>query len=146
MKTLGKRLKWLSKFIAHGLVIGIPVIALWGALFPWPPAEQCFSGLAKSAHIFVGMKVNYALSSTQGVRTESHSYLIVSPHPGWPKLVTVSQTDKGPPKISNPSVLGFFLFLGTYAFAVYNVWRTWFRRVPVQDRGADPSPQPSPSV
>jgi hypothetical protein len=136
MKTLGKLIKWLSKYVSLGLVIGIPVIAIMGALFPWPPAEQSFSGLSKSAHIFVGMKVNYVPLSTRVARTESRSYLIVSSCLGWPKAVTVSQTDAEVPNMSNPSVIRFLVLLGSYAFAAYIVWRNWFRRVAIHDRVA----------
>jgi hypothetical protein len=136
MKSLVKWLKWFSKYISLGVVIGIPVLAIWGALFPWPPAEQGFSGLSKSAHIFVGMKVNYVPLSTRVARTESRSYLIVSASLGWPNVVTVSQTDAEVPKVSNPSVIRFLILLGSYAFAACIVWRNWFRRAAVPARVA----------
>jgi len=133
MKTLVKLLKRLSRYISHGLVFGIPVIAVWGAIFPWPPAERSLSGLPKIAHFFVGMKVNYAPSSTGIARTESRSYLIFPSYLGWPKIVTVSQMDQAAPKMSNPSLLGFFVLLGSYAFALRVVWRSWFGRKNVQN-------------
>jgi hypothetical protein len=133
MKTMFKGLKWFSKYLSHALVIGVPVIAIWGALFPWPPAERTFSGLSNFCHLFVGMKVKYIPSSPHVARTESRSYLIIPAHVGWPRVATVSQTNDEAPKMSKPTILGFLVLLGSYAFAAYIVWRSWFRRIAVHE-------------
>ena len=130
MKTLRHWLKLSSRFVSHGILIGIPVVAIIGVVFPWPPAEESFSRLSGPAHVFVGMKISYVRLSERVVRTESRSYILMPPTFGWPRLVTVSQTEQELPTLSAPSGIKFLAWLGTYLFAVYVVWQTWFGRRP----------------
>ena len=127
MRTLRKSLRWVSKYLALAVLIGVPAIALWGALQPWSPAERTFATVTDKTPLLVGMHYRYQHAPNRTARTESRSYLLVPSTLSWPTLVTISQTGDDPPKSSEPSVTGFLGLLGTLAVAAFLVWRNWFR-------------------
>jgi hypothetical protein len=129
-KILRRWLRQVSKYLALAVLIGIPIVAIWGALNPWPPAQVTFASLPEKTPILVAVKFQYAQIADRKNRTQSRSYLLFPATITWPRVVTISQTDAEPPQASDPSLAGFWGLLGTIAFAAFVVWRTWFRRVP----------------
>ena len=128
MLSLRKWFRWVSKYLAVAVLVGIPAIAAWGALNPWPPAAVSFAPPNDKIPLLVGMRFKYSNASGVSTRTESRSYLLLPATLSWPRVVTVAQTDRGPVQVSEPSLVGFLGLLGTIAFAMFVVWRSWFRR------------------
>jgi hypothetical protein len=119
------------KFGAPAVVFLLPVGAIWGYLHPWPPAQAVLSQMNGLTPIPIGFRESYSYvltsSGDSSNRNASRTYLMVPSNITWPKVVTISQANEEPPRVSESSIADFLILLITFIAACVSTWWFWLR-------------------
>ncbi len=129
----GSFFKWL-KHAVTGYLLALPVVALFGFLFPWPAGQQALSRYPDQTPFMISYyshskyRKNAKSAGWVTRKNETRSYVLFPSVFSNPKIVTVSQTDDNEPTVSESSApLTLIAMTGMFAFAVFGAWYFWIR-------------------
>jgi len=128
----GSFFKWL-KHAVTGFLLAVPVVALFGFLFPWPAGQQALSRYPGQTPIMVSYFYHkswkYGRSDVWVTRkNETRSYVLFPSVFSNPRIVTVSQTDDNEPTVSESNApLTLIAMVSMFVFAVFGAWYFWIR-------------------
>ena len=118
-----KRAKYLLfKFGSLTIVLIFPLGAFWDYLHPWAPAQPLLNQMYGRTPIMIGFSVKGPSYRCETTRT----YLLVPSNLALPKVVTISQADEEPPRLSDSNVY-FTVLLITWVSSGFVTWWHWLR-------------------
>lgn len=135
----------LLKFSMPLSLILLPLLALYGSLAPWPPAEAGFSTYNGQTSLLTGISYRSDYSSVQGrTVTSSRSYVLLPSVFTNPKIITFTQKNGG---IAEPSesTSALFSLLFWLILCCIGTWWFWLRRAPPKDALNKPSSNGRPN-
>jgi hypothetical protein len=126
-------LKWL-KHAVTGYLVAVPVVVLFGLLFPWPAGQQALSRYPDQTPIMITYFSHSKVwrNARSGVwvtrKNETRSYVLFPSVFNNPRIVTVSRTGDNEPTVSESSApLTLVAMAGLFAFAAFGAWYFWIR-------------------
>ncbi len=122
-------LSLFHRLIQYGMpafLLLLPLIALYGGLQPWPPAEQTLNAYAGQTPIMVGFSYKASYSSTGDTKRISRSYILLPMVFNQPKVITVLKINDEPPVVSE-SVYGLIFYVVWFIACLAGTWWFWLR-------------------
>lgn len=122
-------LSLFRRLIQYGMpafLLLLPLIALYGGLQPWPPAEQTLHAYPGQTPIMVGFSYKASYSSTDDEKRISRSYILLPMIFSQPKVITVLKINDEPPVVSE-SVYGLIFYAVWFIACLAGTWWFWFR-------------------
>ena len=112
----------LAKYMSPLFAILIPVVMLYGVIYPWPEANDALSKYQNEYILLIGGKSEY----TQSYESHQNKYLILQPSILSSKtvLVTVDSTKKKEVVVAEG---GFLSILIVYVVLLLLIWWFWFK-------------------
>ena len=121
-------------FVTPLLFLVVVAAAIWGSFNPWPAAEPTLRTNAGYTPLLVGFRndYNYIALSTGSYtsRRVSRTYLLVPPSLTWPKLVTVSQLNEEPPRVTEGSAGVVLISVAAVLIICIVAWWRHLRKAP----------------
>lgn len=116
-------LKRICKWTAPAFLLIFFLIALYGALRPWPPAVATLASYPGQTPILVGAGFKSSAATTQNHR----SYILFPSVIGEPSIITVRQVDQFPIQVQVER-FAFIPLLGWLGLCAFGTWWFWFRK------------------
>ncbi len=121
MRNYFRGLLWIVKISAPLTVAFLPVLALYGAIFSWAPAETALTSYSGQTAIMIG------------AGTTQRSYILFPEVLQKPEVVTIDNTGHSKPQVTEDKE-EFFLFVAYYLLCVFGTWWFWLRRASFKKR------------
>ena len=126
MKTNSGRLRRLAKYGSPAFLLLFPLLALYGTVSPWQPAQQALAHYPAQTPIMVGFGYHARYSSTGNTTTVSRSYILLPMAFSQPNIITVLQVNGGVPEVSE-SEYGFVFYVIWFVVCGVGTWWYWLR-------------------
>lgn len=121
---------WLIRIAAPINVALFPLMAIYGTLNHWEPADQALKNYANQTAIMVGTGEEYQYSAIGGnvheYSSNQRSYILFPSVLNDPKLVIVKTTNNEPYQVAESKEAFVFLVLW-YLLCIFGTWWFWFR-------------------
>lgn len=127
----------LLKLAFPSYIVLLPIVAIYGHVTSWGPAEQALSVYQDQFPLMVGFRYR-GFKNQQGTRDYiSRSYILLPSVFSEPKTVKISQVNNEEPIVTT-NRYGFLLVVGWLVICILGTWWFWFRPKKVAQRSAQP--------
>jgi len=126
MKKKHNLFRQLLKYGMPVFLLLFPLVALYGQLNPWPPAQRALSVYPGQTPIMVGFGYQAEHSSTGNTKRVSRCYILFPMVMSHPKIITVHQVNDAEPIVSE-SEFGFVFYVVWLLVCLVGTWWFWFR-------------------
>jgi hypothetical protein len=120
-----KFLKCYFRFVPPFLLLLLPIVVLYGHLFPWPTASAALSNYPSAIHILIGQSSSYSSVGGTERRSEEKTYLIFGDGVDGSKTVTVT-SDSTHGIHSEETDGGLLVYTLFYISLIIISWFAWF--------------------
>ena len=118
MRLLKTLFRWWLSAVAICCVVGLPALALYDRLSPWPPAIEALSAYSGQNRFCVGSGTDSEWTPTASHLSIQRSYILVPRAFASPSVITVISTDHAPAVVSE-SPGTFWFVIAIYSVALF---------------------------
>jgi hypothetical protein len=111
------------KYFSPLFLLLLPLMALYGFLYPWPQANSALSKYQGEMVLLSGMKSQYSGSYEK----RSNTYLIIKANPIASETVSVTTDSNGLYEVTQEDG-GLLSILFLYATLIFSLWWFWIRK------------------
>jgi hypothetical protein len=121
-----ERLSKYAKYCMPVFLLLYPIMAVYGEINPWTPADQVLGSYVGQKPLMVGFSYKAHYSSGGDSTSKSRSYILFPNVITQPRIVTVLQVNEAAPIVSE-SESAFLMYVAWFAICLLGTWFYWFR-------------------
>ena len=119
-------MRLVLKFGMPGFLVLLPLVVLFGFLYPWQVAGEPLSHYTGQSPVMVGFSYRSQGSLERRTTSVSRSYILYPSVLADPKIVSVRRTNEERPVVEEQKY-GFVLYVAWLIACVVGTWWFWFR-------------------
>ncbi|MBC3832529.1 hypothetical protein H8K33_13560 [Undibacterium amnicola] len=132
MQMIKKFFLTFFKYLSPVVLLLLPLMALYGFLYPWPEAKAALSKYHGEMVFLSGMKSEYSGSYEK----RSNTYLIIKADPISSETVTVTTDSNGMYEVTQEDG-GLLSILFLYAAMIFSLWWFWIKKRNITERSSE---------
>lgn len=117
MPLLKTVFRWWLRFVAVGLVVGFPALAVFDRFSPWPTAVEALSADSRQSRVCIGYGTHSERTPTASYSSVQRSFLLIPRALTSPSIITVTATD-GAAVVVTESRFTFWFVVAIYLIAL----------------------------
>lgn len=131
MQTIKNFFFIFFKYISPLFLLILPLMALYGFLYPWPQAKTALSKYKGEMVLLSGVKSQYSGSYEK----RSNTYLIIKANPIASETVRVTTDSNGLYEVTQEDG-GLLSILFLHAALIFSFWWFWIRKSNITERSS----------